>query len=1296
MRRFLKYLRIGLIATVIATIILAAVAIGVVRLLLPFAGHYRADIEQRVSETLGQPVKIGAVDMQWRGLNPRMRLSDVHLLNDTGGRTLYRFGEMVVEVDPLYFLRHGRIKPGGLRVSGVMLSLVRRSDGSLLLEGMNDGATGSGDVLDWFVQQGHLRVDDSEIYWTDQRTQGKRLHFTAVNLALSSQGARRQLSGKLTLAGENGVALSKKPDQHLEVVLDFSGAVMQPARWDGKFYLRGQAMNLAQWSESLSLAAVRFSAGTGDFQVWGGWTRGRLGRVDGEFNFDEVSWATAPLKLPCISGLFAWQAEGAGWALGIDRLVIRRGNSPSPASRLTVHATAQDDVPAELDIRADTLRLEEVNALASAGGMLTSALQEALNSLQPQGELRDLRVRLPIVTDAAGFEGAPFSVQTQVVDLTTQAWNNFPEISGLDATLQADQHSGALDLDARNITFKADKLFSAPIGLNTLSGQVIWQHTEGTWRIGAEELRLNNADLDASITMHMEFPEDGASPFLDARLALEHFDVGQLSRYLPLKAIGEKGGHWLEQSFPSGRVTGGSALFYGRLSDFPFDAHQGNFEVNLTTRDLLLAYHPEWPWLGDTEAEVVFRGRRLEVNAASAKIYNSELVEAHAEIADVTVNEPLLTVKAKAQGPASDVLRLLKESPLKKEFGTYINRLSAEGQSVLNLDLEIPLSPTPNRVKGTLELKDSSVRLSKEQLGQAIAFADVTGTVAFMEGLNFSGNDLAATFNGQPGRLTLRTEQGTRQAGAKGPTPLTAIIELRSRADIATLVKQLKLAAPDIKAEWFSGLQGETDWLATLRLSDTANGATQADLTLVSNLHGMAVNLPAPLAKAANEDLPVRITTNLAKQGDKQLTLSYGDRINGVFELVQQNGWKLKRGELGFGGGEVNLPEQGLRLSGELPQLSWADWQAYIATPAAGSQPNPLLQDLNHIAMRFGVLEVFDQRFNNIALRAEQDAQGWNVALDSEAIAGRGRFLQTPEQNLTMAFERLHLAALSKESKASDFDPRRWPALHLTSDSFKYGDIDLGRTTLDASKQTGGLSIDRLQLESGHFRFDATGDWLVAGAGQTSHIDGKLNTDDLGKALAQLGYAETVEGGKAQIEIAANWPGGPGDYALAHLNGTLSLKASKGRFLDIEPGAGRIFGLLSLQALPRRLTLDFTDLFSKGFGFDKIAGTFSLEQGNAYTNNLIMEGPSAVIAVTGRTGLDAKDYDQLVTVLPQIGSSLPLAAAVAGGPVAALGVFLADKLLPGIGQIARYQYTVKGPWEKPVIEPVSKVPDAKP
>ncbi|MEO6696476.1 MAG: DUF3971 domain-containing protein, partial [Gammaproteobacteria bacterium] len=609
MRPYLRYLRISLTVTVIALIILSAVAIGVVRLLLPFAGHYRADIEQRVSESLGQPVKIGAVDVKWRGLSPRMRFNDVRLVNDAGDHTLYRFGEMVVEVDLPYYLRHGRIKPGGLRVSKVMLSLVRRNDGSLLLEGMNGETTGSGGVLGWILQQGHLRVEDSELYWTDQRIQNKRLHFTGVNLFLHSQGERRQLSGKLTLDREKAALLPGRsrrpasrdtgtslyggrsrlpasrdtdtslygaiPDQRLEFVLDFTGPIAQPAEWIGKFYVRGQAMELAQWSDSLDSTVIKLSGGTGDFQVWGEWTRGLVGRLDGEFSFDDMSLTAVPLKLTHASGLFAWQHDSEGWAMGINHLVISRGITPSPASRLTVHATTQAGITTGLDVRADTLRLEDVSALALAGGVFSPALLETVKSLQPQGGLRDFRLRLPLTTEGARSEDTLFSVQTQVVDLTTQAWNNVPEISGLDAMLHADQNSGTLNLDTHNVSFIADKFLQTSIEFDTVSGQVSWQHTDDVWRIGAENLHLSNADLTAGLTMRMDIPEDGASPFLDARVALENFDVGQLSRYLPVRVMGAKGVHWLEQSLPSGHITGGSALFYGRLSDFPFDAHQG-------------------------------------------------------------------------------------------------------------------------------------------------------------------------------------------------------------------------------------------------------------------------------------------------------------------------------------------------------------------------------------------------------------------------------------------------------------------------------------------------------------------------------------------------------------------------------------------------------------------------------------------------------------------------------------------------------------------------------------------------
>ena len=158
----------------------------------------------------------------------------------------------------------------------------------------------------------------------------------------------------------------------------------------------------------------------------------------------------------------------------------------------------------------------------------------------------------------------------------------------------------------------------------------------------------------------------------------------------------------------------------------------------------------------------------------------------------------------------------------------------------------------------------------------------------------------------------------------------------------------------------------------------------------------------------------------------------------------------------------------------------------------------------------------------------------------------------------------------------------------------------------------------------------------------------------------------------------------------------MQLNIDKGRFLDIEPKAGRLFGLLSLQTLPRRLSLDFSDLFSKGLSFDEISGDFTIEDGNAYTNNLAMEGPSAEIVVTGRTGLSRKDYDQLVTVTPQVSDSLPIASALFGpiglgiGAVLFLAGEMFDSIPRQIDKLLRYQYTITGSWDNPVIERINK------
>jgi len=161
------------------------------------------------------------------------------------------------------------------------------------------------------------------------------------------------------------------------------------------------------------------------------------------------------------------------------------------------------------------------------------------------------------------------------------------------------------------------------------------------------------------------------------------------------------------------------------------------------------------------------------------------------------------------------------------------------------------------------------------------------------------------------------------------------------------------------------------------------------------------------------------------------------------------------------------------------------------------------------------------------------------------------------------------------------------------------------------------------------------------------------------------------------------------------VQGEISVNIRNGRLLNIEPGAGRLFGLFSWQALPRRLALDFSDFFQKGFKFDTINGDFSVNHGNARTANLVIEGPAAVVEVSGRTGLTKRDYDQVVTVVPSLGSSLPWLGVLASGePQLGAVIFLTQKLFDAqLKDLARYTYALSGPWDNPLIKAIKSPPD---
>lgn len=1275
------------IITSIVLVIAAGALLGVARLLSPMAGQFRGDIEVWASAAAGQPVKIGALKADWSGLLPQIRLTDVHVYDVQGARVLLRFSDMRMRVDPVVYLRDGRIEPSHLALEGVSLSLIRTPQGNVVLEGFEDRTLSDGTFVQWLLRQGRLDIRQSRISWTDREAGRARQSFSDVNLLLRTDGKRHQLSGTLALPGTTPSPVT--------LALDFGGDLNAPATWSGKVYLQAGALDLTAVQRELQWPGNVALQGGVDFELWGIWSGTRLQRLEGEAAARGVRVAASgqpPLLIRQASAQLQWQREDSGWRLSAERFVLERAAAPAP-SRFVVVSHIEKGVRV-LDARFSEWRMEDAAALLLAGAALQPALAEPLRGLEPRGVLRDVRVRFtPAPSTAPAASPASiadtfknFYLRARVEGLHTHAYRSLPALDNVSGVLQCDERSGAFELNTRSAQLTG--LLRKPLAIAQATGRVGWQRGEHAWRVGLEALNLRNDDISAQVTGTLDWPLDGGSPLVDLQSRFDIPRIGRVQDYLP-EQLPEKARAWITRALVTGRVTSGTALVRGRLSDFPFDASNGLFEARLNVSDTVLDYEAGWPWVGELEGEVVFRGRGLEINAVAGKIFDSSVQKISAAIPDLLLDEPQLTIRGEVRGATTDVLRLLRESPLKDTLANPVAGLSASGQVTLSLDLLIPLSVQPNQIKGALQFRDSALRYVDKAQERDIELTRINGTLNFTGDLHLTGNDIDAVLLNHKIKLALKSETPDAPAGRGAGQAL--VIEARGRTDPADLSRQLKRIAPDLPAGALDTLRGSTDWLAALQLRAGAGSNVEADWRLESSLQGMALQWPEPVGKAAPEAVRLVLESVPGSGQNRRFALRYGSRLNGVFEFARaKKTWELARGELRFGATVAVLPPQGLRISGELARLPVTDWQEFLAR--GGSPAGGLAARLNSVDVRIGALEVFEQRFNNTQIRATQTPQAWEANVSGAELAGSLHLPHAKEATLVLNLERMYLnkveGSASMGSKGSD--PRHWPALRIDVANFKYADADLGRLHLDAAKRSSGLRIDSLSLASPSFQVNGQGDWVVEQDKPSSRFMLKASSEDLGKMLTALGYAAPVSGGKSQFDLTAAWAGTPADFALERLNGNLSLKVTKGRLLEVDPGAGRVFGLLSLQSLPRRLTLDFSDIFAKGFSFDRIEGYFVFENGNAYTNNLIMEGPSAVIAVTGRTGLAAKDYDQIVTVKPEISEGLSLGAGLVGGPVVGLSLFLADKLLPGLKDIATYQYTIKGPWKEPVIAPLNQ------
>ena len=503
---------------------------------------------------------------------------------------------------------------------------------------------------------------------------------------------------------------------------------------------------------------------------------------------------------------------------------------------------------------------------------------------------------------------------------------------------------------------------------------------------------------------------------------------------------------------------------------------------------------------------------------------------------------------------------------------------------------------------------------------------------------------------------------------------------------------------------------------------------TAQTLRVDSDLRGVELTMPVPVKKPANVATPLSVSVGLPVDGAR-LDLALGDVVRGRLRLPSDKQPIAAAFNLGTAA-PTAVPAQGYAFGGHAAALDVSGWVQYVVGLSSG-ESGPGLSSLDLTA---DDAQVFGQHFAGMHIVAKPGPQELALRVDSDGMAGQ---LTVPNDDLrrrgiTARMDRLWwpsaddaadaakkgkavasgtavtAAALAKaesaktpaapavpkaapETNEAGVAPASLPPMHLQVSDMRLGKARLGEARLETWPTDEGMHIDQLRAQSKNVQITASGDWNGDEKRSRTHLAMDFASEDVARMFDALGFAGILQGGRTEARLDATWPGGPSALALANMDGTLKVDVANGRILEVQPGVGRLFGLVSVTELPRRLSLDFGDVLGKGFGFDSITGDFRFADGNATTQNLKIRGPAAEITITGRAGLKARDYDQEVLVVPHVGNSLPVVGALAGGPVgAAAGLAVQGLLGRGLNQAARKRYHVTGSWDKPVFTPIDK------
>lgn len=1315
----------------ILLILLALLSAGV-RLGLPLVANYKPNIESRLSDYLRSPVAIGDLKLSWEGFGPLLKAEQVAVFESSDRKVT--LDELLIDLNLAKSVFRGVPVINELTLVGASLSIEADETGQYRLHGMDrvrsaravntktESLKGKGlDLMAWLLTARKVGLLDTELTLIDEQAD-LRLVMQDLNIRAENNGDFHQLRVDVRLPAELGGSLTAG--------VDLIGTVDALNEATGDLYIKADTLQLNALTDVLKvgglaekLRRVGSPIDTAlSLELWGRWEDGQLQSARG------------PVTTSTITNSITGEVLGNSISANLELSVSDRSAS----------IVAKDTI---VSMGTETLRIDQISGkwnherigkqLSRQWGISASGteLEVASSSRFLKGVLEDFQPELSlnlglskpvgqVLNWTLGYRSdgsAPqISVQADLHEVQIRSMGKMPGVGPISGRINIIDSKGDVALSADSMPIDWPNMAHQELNLDSLKAVLVVDVSDFKRVMIDGDIELEDDGVDLSTRLNLTLVS-GQSPHLDLQSRFAATDINALKQWLPQN----KGfSRWFERAIESGSVSDGSLLVFGSLSEFPFDSEEGVFRVSANVNDARVAFHPKWPAAFNINGNLELNGPTLTGVAQNGSMDKFDLAQTRLQIKNL--KKPVLKLNGTGGGNLQEVIDFGVNGPLKSLLEAAISDVKGSGQVDMDIEMTLPLyrnqlasiepsesgkSPEPPpvfAVDGSLFLNGNAVEFQRANL----PLKNVQGSIGF----NLSGihvNKLKAKFLSQSVRISAMTEG-------------------RSQSATTTISVEGALEGNDVLAHYENPLdqflRGASSWTVDLAVPHSAKRLANdgVQLHLKSDLVGTELRLPKPLYKSSGEARDFQLRT--AFKTDEQMQ-RWDMQLDGKLHAgVLTNSQGLQSLVANFGAGKLwessmANPAPGLRLQGRVDRLAADDWMDTIAQfidsladgdPAA---PNPIIPVSAQLLIES--LELGSHSLGQATVSMASDNSYLTTTVKNASLEGQIAYPRnhwSKELPLNAQIEHIDMAvidALNSKDATSDgrvsvpLDPRILPPIEAKIVRFTHKAQTVKDLVFRAQPDISGLQVTTLGFAYENMQLVGQGFWRLKdpqGVNPSfkdqhqTRLEMVLQSDDFGKGFEHIGLNDVISQGQGTAQLQLSWPGPAYLPSLADMDGQIKLNIEQGSIIPVEPGAGRMVGLFALQALPRRLNLDFSDISNDGLAFKRITGDALIDKGVVDVNLVQLTGPIGVVDVVGKTDLNTREFDQTITVLPRVSAALPIIGVISGGATAGVGALIATGVLKALGidldRIGLREYDLTGTWDKPVFQS-SKVIDRR-